>query len=192
MAKQPTPGRNNHTDAFVTRFDQSGSSLVYSTYLGGSGNESATAVASDTFGDAYIVGSTDSSDLPVENPVSGQETYRGGVDAFIAAITPTGSRFVYTSYLGGMAEDRAVGVAFSAGTTHVVGNTRSTDFPRVTPIINGLVGAQDAFAVKLPGVEPAGAPALGNWWFAFGAGLLLLIATLLLNARRAADCRSAR
>jgi hypothetical protein len=192
LAKQAVPGGNNHTDAFVTRFDPSGSALIYSTYLGGSGNESAAAVASDAFGDAYIVGSTDSSDLPVENPIAGQETYRGGVDAFVAAITPTGSRFVYTSYLGGTGEDRAAGVTFSNGTTQIVGNTRSTDFPKVTPIINGLVGAQDAFVVKIPGIEPAGAPALGNHWFAFGAGLLLSIAMLFVNARRSAGCRSAR
>ncbi|HEX2670980.1 MAG TPA: SBBP repeat-containing protein, partial [Polyangiaceae bacterium] len=192
LAKQPVPGGNNHTDAFVTRFDASGTSLIYSTYLGGTGNESATAVASDPFGDAYLVGSTDSSDLPVENPIAGQETYRGGVDAFVSAITPTGSRFVYTSYLGGTTEDRAAGVAFNAGTTQIVGNTRSTDFPKVTPIINGLVGAQDAFVVKIPGVEPAGAPALGNRWFALGAGVLLLIAMLFVNGRQSADCRNAR
>jgi hypothetical protein len=192
FAKQPVAGGNNHTDAFVSRFDPSGSSLIYSTYLGGSGNESATAVASDAAGDAYIVGSTDSSDLPLESPITGQETYRGGVDAFIAAITPTGSRFVYTSYLGGTTEDRAVGVAFSAGTTHVVGNTRSTDFPRVNPIINGLVGAQDAFVAKLPGIEPAGAPALGHWWFVGFAGLLLLSVMLFVNARRSIDYRTAR
>lgn len=192
LAKQPVPGGNNHTDAFVTRFDASGSNLIYSTYFGGSGNESASAVASDAFGDAYVVGWTDSSDLPLENPLVGQETYRGGVDAFVAAITPNGARFVYASYLGGTTEDRATGVAFSAGTTHVVGNTRSTDFPKATPIINGLVGAQDAFVSKLPGVEPAGAPALGVVWLAFAAALLLSLALLFVNARRSADCRSAR
>lgn len=192
LAKQPVFGGNNHTDAFVTRFDASGAALLYSTYLGGTGSEVATGVASDGFGNAYIVGSTDSADLPLESPITGQETYRGGVDAFIAAITPSGSRFVYTSYLGGSTEDRAAAVAFGAGTTHVVGNTRSTDFPKVMPIINGLVGAQDAFVVKLPGIEPAGAPALGAVWFAFGAGLLLSIAMLFVSARRSTDYRSAR
>ena len=109
-----------------------------------------------------------------------------------STLTPSGARFVYASYLGGAADDRAVGVALSPSTTHIVGNTRSTDFPKVTPIINGLVGAQDAFVVKLPSIDAVSAPALPVPWLALMACLLCAVAWGLLKARRPAHCRSER
>ncbi len=186
-AAQPTLGAVNHTDAFVTRFDGSGTVLTYSTYFGGTGNDSATAVACDAFGDAYAVGLTNSVDLPVQAPLDGQSSYHGAGDAFLLALQPSGSRFVYASYLGGAAEDHATGVTVGVGTTFIVGNTSSTDFPKITPIINGLVGAQDAFIVKLPAIQgAAAAPALG--WLAslVLAGCFLVTVLVLLAGRRRA------
>jgi hypothetical protein len=180
---QAVPGGNNHTDAFITRFDPSGTALVYSTYLGGTGNDSAAAVATDPAAEAYVVGKTDSADFPVQSPIDGQNAYHGAVDAFLAVLTPPGSRFVYSSYLGGASEDRATGIAVSALTTYVVGNTRSSDFPKVTPIFNGLVGSQDAFVAELPSIASTAAPALGRGALALLAVLLLAVALLLLARR---------
>jgi len=189
---QSTPGGNNHSEAFITRFDPSGTSLIYSTYLGGTGNDKATAVAADSFGNAYVVGQTDSSDLPLQNPIDGQDAFHGSIDAFATAVSPNGARFAYTSYLGGSGDDHGTAVAVGGGRTHVLGSTRSTDFPKVQPIINGLVGAQDAFVVRIPSIEAVAAPAVNFAWLGLIAGGLLLVALLLLNARRPAHYRNAR
>ncbi|HEY1536698.1 MAG TPA: SBBP repeat-containing protein [Polyangiaceae bacterium] len=192
-AAQRVPGGNNHSDAFITHFEASGTTLAYSTYLGGTGNDSAVAVASDSSGDVYVVGQTDSADLPLQQPIDGQESYHGAGDAFVAALPTAGSRFAYTSYLGGAAADRGAGIALAAGATYVAGNTLSSDFPKVAPIINGLVGSQDAFVAKLPSIQSASAaPALGWRSLLLMAGLLLGVAVLLLNTRGPTRYRNAR
>ena len=179
-AAQQIPGGNNHTDAFITRFDPSGSALLYSTYWGGTGNDSALAVASDSLGDAYVAGQTDSADLPLEQPIAGQESYRGAGDAMIAALNSSGTRFVYASYLGGSAADGAVGIAAARGTTYVVGNTLSSDFPTIAPIFNGSVGSQDSFISTLPSIESVAAPAASWWSLCLLAGLLFAVASLYM------------
>ncbi|HEY0467734.1 MAG TPA: SBBP repeat-containing protein, partial [Polyangiaceae bacterium] len=189
---QPDPGGNNHSDAFITRFDPSGAAFVYSTYLGGTGNDSATAVASDSSGDAYLVGQTDSPDLPLVQPIVGQESYRGAVDAFVAAVIPSGVRFAYSSYLGGTSEDRGTAIAVGSGQTYVLGSTRSTNFPTVKPILGSLVGAQDAFIVKLPSIDFAAAPGPGAAWLGLLAVALFGISVWLLSGRRPARYRTAR
>lgn len=187
LAAQPAAGGSNRSDAFITRFDPSGSAFVYSTYLGGTGNDSASAVACDLSGNAYVVGQTDSPDLALQNPIDGQDLYRGAGDAFVSTLNPSGSRFVYTTYLGGTALDYGAGIAVAAGRTFVVGNTRSVDFPRVSPIINGLVGAQDAFVVKLPSIEAVAAPALDWRWLTVLAGLTLAFGATRVAAHQRAS-----
>jgi hypothetical protein len=188
VAAQPVPGGSSHSDAFITRFDASGAGLVFSTYFGGSGNDVAAAVANDSAGNAYVVGLTDSPDLMLTTPLDGQSTYRGGGDAFVLALPPSGARFAYSSYLGGAAEDHGAGVTVAVGTTFIVGSTHSSDFPRVSPIINGLVGAQDGFVAKLPSIQAAAvavaAPALGSWVAFALLSFLLLATSLVLVARR--------
>jgi hypothetical protein len=181
---QPAPGGNAHSDAFIARFDATGGALVFSSYFGGTGNDAAVAVASDSAGDAYVAGLTSSPDLTLVAPLDGQNTYRGNGDAFILALPPSGVRFVYSSYLGGSAEDHGAGVAVAVGTTFIVGNTSSSDFPKLNPIINGLVGAQDAFITKLPSIQPVATPALGRWLGPTVLSLLLLGVALLLLTRR--------
>ena len=166
-----SPGRS---DAFLARLSATGGALLNSTYLGGTGDDSALGVAVYSASTAYLVGSTDSVDFPIVRPVSGQGSYHGNTDAFVAALDATGSSLSYSSYFGGAAEDHAVGVAHLRGTATVtlVGNTLSTDLPVVGAAISNLVGSQDGFVVKLPIASnpvPAGAP----WNFLFLAGLLL-------------------
>jgi Bacterial Ig-like domain (group 3)/Beta-propeller repeat len=128
---QPTSGGG--VDAFVTKLNATGSALVYSTYLGGSGGDASTGIALDSAGNAYIVGNTCSTDFPIMNPL--QRNYGGGYasscgDAFVSKINATGSALVYSTYLGGRGNDFGYGIAVgSAGNAYVTGWTTSRNFP---------------------------------------------------------------
>ncbi|MET0792633.1 MAG: SBBP repeat-containing protein [Polyangiaceae bacterium] len=183
-APQPNLASPGHSDAFVSRFNATGSSLAYSTYLGGSGEDSASGVGVDANNSAYVVGSTDSTDFPQARSIPGQGSYHGAVDGFVTAVDPSGSPFYYSSYLGGSAEDHAVAVAVqSTGFTHVVGNTYSTDFPAFNAPIAHLVGSQDPFVARLPGI-PAGVPASDRWSTYLLASFLLGLGTLAASLGR--------
>ncbi len=116
-------------DVYVSKLNPEGSELVYSTYLGGSGEDSANAIALDSAGNAYLAGETNSLNFPTQNPL--QPIFAGGpLDAFVAKLNPDGSALVYSTYLGGGRLDRAFGIALdSAGNAYVAGPTNSTDFP---------------------------------------------------------------
>ena len=119
-------------NAFVTKLNSSGSGLVYSTYLGGSDTDSATAIALDAAGDAYVAGSTISSDFPVTAGVF--QTVNNAPEflsnAFITKLDTTGSALVYSTYLGGSGGDSANGIALDQdGNAYVAGSTYSLDFP---------------------------------------------------------------
>ena len=123
--------------------------LVYSTYLGGNADESATAVAVDGDGNAYVAGYTDSVDFPVVNPA--QVANQGSFDAFVSKLNATGTALAYSTYLGGSNDEFANGVAVdSAGNAYVTGSTSSNNFPTASPIQaaqNGIFS--DAFVTKL-------------------------------------------
>jgi hypothetical protein len=138
-------------DAFVTKLSPAGNSLVYSTYLGGSVADAASAVAVDASGNAYVGGYTKSTDFPVKNPVQascGGDCLAG--DAFITKLSPPGNSLIYSTYLGGSYSDSAAAVALdSAGNAYVAGQTSSIDFPvsdAYQPANRGLI---DAFITKL-------------------------------------------
>src|ERR1022692_2585480 len=117
------------SDAFVAKLNPTGSALVYSTYLGGSGEDQGGGIAVDNLGNAYVTGGTGSTDFPTMN--AAQATYGGDTDAFVAMLNPTGSALVYSTYLGGSSDDDGYGIAEdSAGNAYVTGGTGSTDFPR--------------------------------------------------------------
>src|SRR5215831_2759897 len=120
-------------DAYVTKLDPTGSSLVYSTYLGGSGSDYGTRIAVDSSGNAYVVGYTQSGDFPVANAM--QSGFGGGAqDAFVTKINPGGNAFVYSTYLGGSGDDSASSVAVAMdGSVCVTGMTFSTNFPVANP-----------------------------------------------------------
>ena len=141
-------------DAFVTKFNPSGSALVYSTYLGGSDGEDVYAIAVDSSGNAYVAGDTWSTNFPTQNPYQG--TNAGGYsDAFVTKFNSSGSTLVYSTYLGGSDGDEAYAIAVdSSGNTYVAGLTYSTDFPTQSPYQGTLAGGEcDAFITKL---NPAG------------------------------------
>ena len=107
---------------------------MYSTYLGGSGNDNATAIALDSETNAYVVGATTSMDFPVKNAF--QLTHAGGtrpfdpLDAFLVKLNAEGTEVVYATYLGGSGDDVARGVAVdAAGYAHITGGPLSDNFP---------------------------------------------------------------
>jgi fibronectin type 3 domain-containing protein len=123
-------------DAFVAKFNPAGSALLYSTYLGGSGGDRAQALAIDGSGNAYVAGYTTSTDFPTASPL--QAAIGGGStngDAFVAKLNAAGNALVYSTYLGGSADDSANGIAVDgAGEAYVAGRTLSTDFPVASPL----------------------------------------------------------
>jgi beta-propeller repeat-containing protein len=143
-------------DAFVTKLDASGSTLVYSTYLGGSGFDQAFAIAVDDRGDAYTTGRTGSINFPTTvNAFQG--IYGGSLDAFVTRLDATGSFLVYSTYLGGSSSEEAEGIAVDVqGNAYVTGVTNSTNFPTTPETFQPAHAggnSQEAFVTKL---DPAG------------------------------------
>ena len=149
-AIQATTGGSG--DAFLVKLSPGGATLVYSTYLGGIANDSASAVSIDAAGNAYIVGTTFSADFPTTNPFQGAKGAQQ--DAFVAKINPTGTAWVYSTYLGGNNVDEGNAIAVDAsGSAYVTGYTASTNFPLSSPFRGSNTASVDAFVTKL---NPAG------------------------------------
>jgi hypothetical protein len=137
-----------NTDVFVAKLNNGGSALVYATYIGGAGDETANGIIVDATGSAHLVGVTDSADFPVHNAVHG--TIAGATDAFVVKLAPNGASLTYATYLGGTDIDIGTGVAIdAAGNTYVSGSTQSTDFATASPLQAANAGGFDAFAAKL-------------------------------------------
>jgi len=144
--RQATPA--SAQDAFVAKVSPNGSTLGYSTYLGGNNDDFGRAIAVDPAGNAYIAGSTSSTNFPTASPWQG--AVRGYFDAFVTKMNPSGSTLVYSTYLGGTLTDEANGIAIdSVGAAYVVGYTQSRDFPTLAAFQGTSGGATDAFVSKL-------------------------------------------
>jgi len=148
---QPTKPEN--WNAFVTKIGSTGSSLVYSTYLGGSQADSGMNgdIAVDSSGHAYVTGNTSSTDFPVT--VGAYQTYwsNPGMIAFVTKLSADGSSLVFSTFLGSGGDDQIPGItADSSGAVYAGGWTNSTGFP-TTPGAFQTVKAygDDAFFVKL-------------------------------------------
>ena len=148
-------------DAFVAKLTPTGA-LTYFTYLGGTLADTAAGIAADSTGNAYVTGSTVSSDFPVTTPVF-QHIYGGGnADAFVAKLNPTGTVLVYSSFLGGTNTELAGGIAVDAvGSAYVAGQTCSQDFPLSNPLQASYAGDCDAYVAKVSvlggmAISPAG------------------------------------
>jgi hypothetical protein len=152
LSLQPSPGGSG--DAFVTEINAAGSAIVYSTFLGGSGEDMGRAVAVDAGGRAYVTGSTLSNPFPGIGGASIQPFYGGGAtDAFVTEVGPNGTALVYSTYLGGGGRDGGYGIAVNgSGNAYVTGSTDSASFPGVgsgsIQRFNGG-GTADAFVTKL-------------------------------------------
>ncbi|CAM2010930.1 SBBP repeat-containing protein [Acanthopleuribacter pedis] len=140
---------DGNEDAFVARFNATGSTLIYSTFLGGEGGDSARALALDENGNMVIAGSTDSAAFPVTAGAY-DTTHNGGSDIFVVKMNAEGSALNFSSYLGGEGSDTlGAMVRDPAGNLYVTGNTTSSDFPVTAaafdPTQNGYT---DAFVAK--------------------------------------------
>jgi len=137
------------SDVFVTKLTTNGA-LVYSTYLGGTGNEWWARSGVDDSGHAIIVGLTQSTDLPVVNAFD--PTYRGNDDIFLAKFAADGESLVYCTYLGGTApeENHAITVGPDGG-AFVTGLTGSVDYPTTPGAYNRTLvnGDYDCYVTKV-------------------------------------------
>jgi hypothetical protein len=133
--------------------------LSYSTYLGGSSNDYATAIAADSAGNAYVTGYTNSTNFPTTTGAY-QTSCSGGcsgttVDAFVSKIDPTGTSLIYSTYLGGSANDYGNGITLNAsGEAYLVGQTFSSNFPVTSGVFQSQCGGGscvggDAFVTEL-------------------------------------------
>jgi hypothetical protein len=136
-------------DAFVTKFDPTGSTLVYSTYLGGSGPDVGSGIAVDADGNAYVTGRAGSTNFPTTAGAF-QPIFGGGADAYITVLNPSGSALVYSTFLGGSNTDSGMGIAVDAlDNAYVTGFTNSADFPTTVGTFQSVFSGGDAFVAKL-------------------------------------------
>jgi hypothetical protein len=141
-------------DGFVTQFGFAGTSLTYSTYLGGTGGDWGWGIDTDSPGSVYVGGRTDSSDLPTQAAMYGDAP--GGEDGFIAKLNPTGAEFVYSTYFGSSGNEHVKGIAIDdEGNVYVVGTHSGAAgvFPTVNPFFTGAGTGRKPFLAK---VDPSG------------------------------------
>ena len=155
-----TPGAfqsflNGQLDAYVAKIDptqQGAASLVYATYLGGTGIDRGTAIAVDSAGQAYVTGRTESSDFPTRQAL--QAGYGGAADAFVSVLNASGTDLLYSTFLGGTGLDVGNGIAVDGtGNVYITGETASTDFPTMNGFQTANGGSSDAFVAQL---DPTG------------------------------------
>lgn len=146
-------GNSLNYDAYVTKINAAGSALVYSSYVGGSENDSARGVAVDSSGNVYLAGSSGSTDFPVVNQIPG--ICAGSCGGFATKINAAGSALVYSSQFGGSNATQAHAIAVDGvGNAYVTGETRSSDFPKVNQILAACRGGcgsganQDGWVTK--------------------------------------------
>jgi hypothetical protein len=142
-------------DAFVTKLSPDGSSLVYSTYLGGENNDEGYGIALDSGGNAYVTGYTSSNSSPgfPTTPGTYQTDNAGNSDAFVTKLASAGNALVYSTYLGGEGYDSGWDIAVdSGGNAYVTGHTSSSSpgFPTTLGAYQtASAGDYDAFVTKL-------------------------------------------
>jgi len=166
------PASGGAVDAFVVKLNPTFTARVYSTYLGGSGNDAGRGIAVDSAGSAYVTGFTTSANFPTtvgafqEDPPAGEPA--GTANAFVVKLNPQGSALVYGTYLGGTGSDIGLAIAIDgSGGAYVTGGTFSADFPVTLGAAQvNLGGDRDAFVTRL---SPTGA-ALVFSTFLGGAG----------------------
>jgi uncharacterized repeat protein (TIGR01451 family) len=157
-AAQPAFGGS--FDAFIARISTTGTK-VYATYLGGTGDDRASGIAVNSAGAVYVTGFTSSTNFPTATPL--QISNGGGFDAFVAKLNPAGNALLYSTYLGGSANESNTSAVTStnpialdaSNNAYLTGFTSSTNFPTVAPFQSAKAAGQDAFVVKIADATPA-------------------------------------
>jgi hypothetical protein len=135
------------SDAFIAKFNPTGSELLYSTYLGGSAYDTGAALAVDDTGAVYVAGQSSSRNFPTADPF--QASLAGYANAWLTKISPDGEALLYSTYLGGNQFDAVNGIAVDP--THhayLTGFTSSTNFPIHHPVQSSLLGQLNGFVAK--------------------------------------------
>src|SRR5205807_2228853 len=147
------PALGGSFDAFIAKISSTGAK-VYATYLGGTGDDRGTGIAVNSSGAAYVTGFTSSTNFPTVTPL--QLANGGGFDAFVTKLNPAGSAFLYSTYLGGSANENTSVVTAtnpialdSSSNAYVTGYTASTNFPTASALQPTKGGGQDAFIAKI-------------------------------------------
>jgi hypothetical protein len=164
-----TPGAFQTTfggsgDAFVTKLNASGAALVYSTFLGGSGDDTGTGIVLDSANNASITGLTSSTNFPTTSGAI-QTTFGGGpYDAFVTKLNASGSALAYSTYLGGNGGISEIGWGITvdgADSAYVIGITDSNNFPTTPGAFQTAFGggSHDAFVAKIAFNQPPTADA---------------------------------
>jgi hypothetical protein len=151
------PGTCTSNHVVIGKLNPLASKLSYSTFLGGSGEEEAYALAIDSAGDAYVTGRTSSVNFPT-TPGAFQPSKSTGFDAFVTEINPAGTSLIYSSFLGGNSTETGLGIATDKlGNAYVIGRTYSSTFPTTAGAIQTTFGGgiKDAFVSKFPLADPA-------------------------------------
>lgn len=139
-------------DVFVTKFAPSGS-YAYSTYLGGSGSDTATGIAVDSFGDAHVAGTAGSINFPIVDQIAGISS---GPGSFLTRLKADGSGLVFSTGLGNA---RPLGIAAGpSNNMYLTGVAGSTLFPTVNPAQATSAGRLEAFLMRVSPWAPPPAP----------------------------------
>ena len=176
----PLQATNNAVEggtAFVAKFNAAGSALLYSTYLGGSSSDNGAGIAVDSSGNAYVTGSTTSTDFPTVNPL--RASLGANSNAFVTKFNSAGSALVYSTYLGGSTNtSAATSIAVdSSSNAYVTGETDAIDFPTVNPIQSTCLPCSadggDAFVTELnsAGSDLVYSTYLGGSALSYGYGI---------------------
>jgi len=136
-------------EAFVARLNTAGSTLMYSTYLGGGDDDNGRDVVTDGSGNAYVTGYSNSLDFPTTSGAY-DTTHNGDYDVFVTKLNVSGSILMYSTYLGGNNSDYGYGIALDDSLqTHVAGETYSSDFPVTAGVFDTLHANGEGFVSKL-------------------------------------------
>ncbi len=148
-------------DTFVTKVSADGSSLLYSTYLGGSGLDWGNGIEVGETGNAYIVGTTGSDDFPTINAYQPDIAYDPGspgfvgYDAFVIKLNPAGNSIIFGTYFGDIKHEYGNGITLDdSGNAYIIGTTTSFELPGVEDGFQDEIdcddvsGCQDAFVAK--------------------------------------------
>jgi hypothetical protein len=137
-------------DAYIVKLNPALDTILYSTFLGGSGNDWAYGIGVDAAGNIHVAGDTESPDFPLSNAFqSAKKGSATDLDAFVSVLNPAGNTLIFSTYLSGSSFDQVGGLAVdTGGSTYITGTTLSTDFPTKAPFQPANAGAFDAFIAK--------------------------------------------
>jgi hypothetical protein len=162
------PVYRGNTDAIVFRLNAEGNALDFSTFLGGSEHDAAYAIALDSDGGPVVGGATFSPDFPLVKPLRQHDVFRSpGPDGFVSWITPAGTAFLHSTYLGGSGEDEVTEIATDTpvpgepSRIYAAGTTFSSDFQTHGQVLGKIpFGLPDGFLVRMRRLTPLAGPRL--------------------------------